>query len=100
MKEIFLREVCETVCTDSITLNLTQLCPYWSGAETSQEATIYPEIQPDTAADILGLGRSCRHQAVSLLEHEVAAYLDNLEVGSGMLNFWQVLLYNNHFLLN
>ena len=93
-KAIFLHEVGDAVWDiDSlIGILLTQLCPYWSGTETTQEANMPIENRSETAADILGLGHSCRCHAMSSLEHEVAAYLDDLEEGSGMLNFQQVWL--------
>ena len=91
-KAIFLREVGDAVrdIDSLIGILLTQLRPYWSGTETTQEANMPIENRSETAADILGLGHLHRHHAMSSLEHEVAAYLDDLEEGSGMLNFWQV----------
>ena len=66
------------------------MCYVNRNTETTQEANKPIENRSETAADILGLGHSRRRHAMSSLEREVAAYLDDLEEGSGMLNFWQV----------
>lgn len=71
--------------------SLMQLRPYWSGTSETTQEPARAATRADTAAEILGLGRSRRHPTVTSLEREVAAYLDDfVEDGLDMLGYWQV----------